>query len=116
MHPFATVDITGVRSWAELDAAWSGALAFPADHDGTPDAWLDIMSSLDEIGMTGRPFEGAGAILIEVLGAEDVGRASPELLAELVRLTAQANRRYRHSKSGRGLALVFMGRNHAPAG
>jgi hypothetical protein len=107
MHPYAHVDLTGVRTWEELDKRWAAALGFAEWYGHNRDAWLDVMSSLDEIGMVGRPFEGKGAILIEVRGAQDMGRQNPQLLTELIALTAAANTRYQHSLSGRGLALVF---------
>jgi hypothetical protein len=107
MHPFATVDLSAVRSWSDLDELWAEALGFPNWYGRNRDAWLDIMSSLDEIGMVERPFEGRGPILIRVGGVEALADRHPEVLVELVALTAAANERYRHSESGRALALVF---------
>jgi hypothetical protein len=105
--PFAHVDLAGIRTWDELDSRWATALDFPGWYGHNRDAWLDVMSSLDEIGMVGTPFEGKGAILIEVSGADDVAQHSPEVLRELIELTAAANARYKHSLSGHGVALVF---------
>ncbi len=104
MHPFARVDVSGVHTWAELDRRWAAAVGFPSWYGYNRDAWLDVMSSLDEIGMVAQPFEGKGPILIEVRGADDL---APEVLRDLVTLTTLANGRYKHSLSGRGLALVF---------
>ena len=108
MQPFANVDLTGIQTWSELDERWAAALGFPDWYGRNRDAWLDIMSSLDEIGMVQHPFEGRGAILIEVQGAEELVRRRPEVFAELVALTVAANERYEHSGSGRGVALVFV--------
>ena len=67
----------------------------------------DVMSSLDEIGMVAQPFTDRGGILIEVRAAEELALQCPTVLAELVELTAAANRRYEHSGSDRRVALVF---------
>jgi hypothetical protein len=104
VHPYARVDVSNVGGWTELDRRWAAALGFPSWYGHNRDAWLDIMSSLDEIGMTSRPFEGKGPIVIEVHGAEGL---PPEVLHELIALTSAANVRYQHSLSGRELALVF---------
>jgi hypothetical protein len=107
MHSFATVDLSAVDSWSELDRVWAEALGFPDWYGHNRDAWLDIMSNLDEIGMVQRPFEGPGAILIRVQGAEVLSARHPQVLAELVQLSVAANKRYARSQSGRELALVF---------
>jgi hypothetical protein len=107
MQPFASVDLTGIRTWSELDERWAAALGFPEWYGRNRDARLDIMSSLDEIGMVRHPFEGRGAMVIKVHVAEDLVRGNPGVFAELVALTAAANRRYERSGSERGIALVF---------
>ena len=86
-----TLDCLAITDWASCHAAFARAFGFPAWYGRNLDAWIDCMSNLDQDGMSTIRVGPQDSVLLTLRNASALKNAAPEVLHDLLELTAICN-------------------------
>lgn len=95
------IDGNDLLSWESFHDAFARAFRFFDSYGRNMDAWIDCMSSLDEIdGVTSFALTPDEDVLIEISHFEEFTRRAGDVVFTLLGCTAFVNRRYKE-RNGR---------------
>ena len=105
----ARLDGSAIIDWDSFHTACEKEFGFPGFYGRNGNAWIDCMSYIDEDnGMTRFALQPAESLLIEVSDSDGLRRRAPEILEELIELTAAVNERFVESEGRPKLELSLL--------
>ena len=103
------IDGRDLTSWESFHAVFAREFRFFAGYGRNMDAWIDCMSSLDEVdGVTDFRLSDEEGVSLQIRNFAEFYRTSAEIASALVECTAFVNRRYQEWNSRTRIAIVPM--------
>ena len=103
------IDGCDVTSWESFHDVFAREFRFFSGYGRNMNAWIDCMSSLDEVdGVTDFGLADGEGVALELHNFEEFSRLSGEIASALLECTAFVNRRYAEWGSGTRIAIVPM--------
>lgn len=99
-----TIDCCDIRDWDTFHSAFEKAFGFPGWYGRNSNAWIDIMTNLDEWGYSDFEISHGEMVLLQLANASALKRAAPEILVDTLEMAAFCN--WRRAEVGRSPYLI----------
>ena len=110
--PVIVIDTARIIDWPTFHAVFAEACGFPSFYGANRDAWIDCMTSLDDVdaGMTTVPCERGQMVTLQLGDIAGFAARCPRQFRALLEDSAFVNWRRLERGEGAVLALAFVGR------
>ena len=103
------IDGRNLSSWESFHEVFAREFSFFAGYGRNMNAWIDCMSSLDEVdGLANFALQDDEGVSLQIFNFEDFSRTSADIATALVECIAFVNRRYQEWNSRTRIAIVPM--------
>lgn len=98
------IDCRTIKDWESFHDTFEQAFGFPAWYGRNLDAWVDLMTNLDEKGYSDFSVLRGETVMLWLENAGKLKQVVPDILGEILELAAICN--YRRTKAGQTPILL----------